>query len=200
MSETKEQEALIQRAQYHPITKDLLYAIPNDGIRTLVQGAKFKRRGLRPGMPDICLPYPSNGFHALYIELKTKTGKPTKAQLDCIAKLNGAGNLAVIAQGWEHAWEIITDYLTNKTMTINIKIESSMQIKSVNYSQKCHTWNITMTGNEWPWMMKIAKPVPKCPDCKTTNIRKDGKDTKSKQVWECLNSSCVRTNFNKPSY
>src|SRR6185503_16483297 len=112
MTEAKEQEALIERAQYHPVTRDLLYAIPNDGIRTPLQGAKFKRRGLRPGMPDICLPYPSNGFHALYIELKTKIGKPTKEQLDCIAKLTKAGNCAVIAYGWEHAWAIITDYLT----------------------------------------------------------------------------------------
>jgi hypothetical protein len=48
MTEAKEQEALIQRAKLHPITKELLYAIPNDGIRTPIQGARFKRRGLRP--------------------------------------------------------------------------------------------------------------------------------------------------------
>jgi hypothetical protein len=111
MSEAKEQEALIQRAQYHPVTRDLIYAIPNDGIRTPLQGVKFKRRGLRPGMPDICLPYPSSRYHALYIELKTEKGKPTKDQLNCIAKLNSVGNQALIAYGWQEAWEIISDYL-----------------------------------------------------------------------------------------
>lgn len=201
MSETKEQEALIQRAQYHPIVKDLLYAIPNDGIRTPALGAKFKRRGLRPGMPDVCLPYSSNGFHALYIELKRADGKnkTTPSQNECITRLRNAGNAVYVAYGWEQAWKIITDYLTPKTM-IKMKVESSLQIQSVNYSPANHQWNITMTGNEWPWAMKIAKPLPKCPDCKTENIRKDGKDVKSKQVYECLNDNCARIKFNNPSH
>jgi hypothetical protein len=111
MTEAQEQEALFQRAQYHPVTRDLLYAIPNDGIRTVAQGARFKRRGLRPGMPDVCLPYPAGGFSALYIELKTQKGKPTKSQLQCLDNLRKAGNAAYIAHGWVEAWEIITDYL-----------------------------------------------------------------------------------------
>ena len=113
MTEAQEQEALIQRAQYHPITREYLYAIPNDGIRTPQQGARFKRRGLRPGMPDVCLPYPSNGFHALYIELKTKTGRPTQSQLKMLDSLRKAGNAAYIARGWEEAWQQIEDYLSN---------------------------------------------------------------------------------------
>jgi hypothetical protein len=114
MTEAKEQEALIQRAQYHPITRDLLYAIPNDGIRTPALGAKFKRRGLRPGLPDVCLPYPSKGYHALYIELKRGDLKSrvSDLQYDWIAKLKKAGNYASLAWGWEDAWEQIENYLT----------------------------------------------------------------------------------------
>lgn len=192
MTEAQEQEALIQRAQYHPITRDLLYAIPNDGKRSIITGAKFKRRGLRPGMPDICLPYPSNVYHALYIELKTKTGKPTPAQLDCIAKLNRAGNLAVIAYGWEHAWQIITDYLQTKTM--KIKIEHSMQITSLHYCDSSYTWNIVMTGSEWPWMMKRGAQV-KCPDCGTIKVQKNGHNDKLNQKYLCKNDKCHRHTF-----
>ncbi len=191
MSEAKEQEALIQRAQYHPITRDLLYAIPNDGIRTPVQGAKFKRRGLRPGMPDICLPYPSNGFHALYIELKTKIGKPTTEQLHCIENLRKAGNAAYIAYGWEHAWKIITDYLAQGNMIINYKVESSMQIKSVDYSG--NQWNITMTGNNWPWTMKTAKV--KCPECLTTRVHVKENYIKGGKRYTCLNQDCTTETF-----
>lgn len=116
INESKEQEALIKRAQYHPITKDLLYAIPNDGIRTSIQGARFKRRGLRPGMPDICLPYPSKGYHALYIELKRadKKNRTTQSQNECISNLRKAGNAAHVAYGWVEAWNIIEDYLNGK--------------------------------------------------------------------------------------
>lgn len=192
MTEAKEQEALIQRAQYHPITRDLLYAIPNDGKRSVITGAAFKRRGLRPGMPDICLPYPSNGFHALYIELKTAKGKPTQAQLDCIANLNRVGNLAVIAYGWEQAWEIITDYL--KTKIMKIKIEHSMQITSINYTANSHTWNITMAGNEWPWMLKRGAQV-KCPKCNLSNVHVHSNYIKGGKRYECLNESCKAVTF-----
>jgi hypothetical protein len=191
ISETKEQEALIQRAQYHPITRDLLYAIPNDGKRSVMTGAAFKRRGLRPGMPDICLPYPSKGFHALYIELKTKTGKPTQAQLDCMARLNRAGNYAVIAYGWEQAWEIISDYLNTKPM--NIKVEHNMQITRMNYTENIHSWNITMQGYDWPWMMKSTKVF--CPDCKSLDIKKNGLNYKGIQQYRCLNATCNRHSF-----
>lgn len=195
MSEAKEQEALIQRAQYHPITRDLLYAIPNDGIRTPAQGAKFKRRGLRPGMPDICLPYPSNGFSALYIELKRadRKNKTTASQDICITNLRKAGNAAYVAYGWVEAWKIINDYLIKAPMIT--KIESSMQFTSVNYSESTHEWNITMTGNEWPWMIKIAKPPIRCPDCNTTNVCKNGSNYKSKQIYLCKNDTCKRFSF-----
>lgn len=115
MTETQEQEALIKRAQYHPITREYLYAIPNDGIRTPQQGARFKRRGLKPGVPDLCLPYPSKCYHALYIELKRKDRKAraTHNQLQWIAKLNQAGNYAAIAYGWEDAWRQIESYLSS---------------------------------------------------------------------------------------
>lgn len=191
MTEAQEQEALIQRAQYHPITRELLYAIPNDGIRTPQQGARFKRRGLKPGMPDVCLPYPSNGFHALYIELKTKNGKPTRSQLKCLDSLRKAGNAAYIARGWEEAWKIITNYLTPKTMSINFKIEHAMQITSVTLSGSA--WQITMHGTGWPWMMQAAKI--KCPNCGSYHIKKNGYNYKRKVQYTCLNEHCVRTSF-----
>lgn len=191
MTEAQEQEALIQRAQYHPITRELLYAIPNDGIRTPVQGARFKRRGLKPGMPDVCLPYPSNGFHALYIELKTKTGRPTQSQLKCLESLRKAGNAAYIARGWQEAWEIITNYLTPKTMSINFKIEHTMQITSVTLSGSA--WQITMHGTGWPWMMK--PPKVKCPACHGTRLHVKENYIKGGKRYTCLNDNCKTETF-----
>jgi hypothetical protein len=194
MSETQEQEALIQRAQLHPITRDLLYAIPNDGIRTPAQGAMFKRRGLRPGMPDICLPYPSNGFHALYIELKRadKKNKTTATQDICIANLRKAGNAAYVAYGWVEAWGIINDYLRD-SMKIKTKVDSSLQITEASYSEKGSTWNITMTGSSWPWMMKL--PKVKCKECGTSHLQKNGWNDKHKQKYKCMNKACPVHSF-----
>jgi hypothetical protein len=117
MAEQHEQEALFQIAQHNPITRDYLFAIPNDGKRLPITGSKFKKRGLKPGVPDVCLPYPASGFHALFIEIKNPNRKnhPTAAQLQWIHKLRKAGNYANVAYGWEDAWNQIKSYL-NQTI------------------------------------------------------------------------------------
>jgi hypothetical protein len=79
-------------------------------------------------------------------------------------------------------------------MTIKFKIENSMQFKSCTYLPESHTWNITMTGNDWPWMMKIAEVI-RCPECKTTNIKKNGFNVKHNRQYSCLNDNCTRSSF-----
>lgn len=113
MTEAQEQKALIQRCSYHPVARKI-YAIPNDGKRSIWLGAEFKRRGLKAGMPDLCLPVARGGYHALYIELKTRNHKnhATKEQKKCIEELRAEGNRCEVAYGWEEAWDIIDDYLS----------------------------------------------------------------------------------------
>jgi hypothetical protein len=120
-TEAKEQEALFQIASYHPIAKDYLWANCNDGKRSPMEGSRFKRRGLKPGVPDVSLPYPASGFHGLFIELKRrdKKNKPTADQLIWIHKLRKAGNYANVAYGWEDAWNQIKAYLENKLTSEN---------------------------------------------------------------------------------
>lgn len=113
-SEAQEQEALFARAAYHPILREYLYANCNDGMRTPTQGAKFKRRGLKPGVPDITLAYPSyKGYHGLYLELKRKGGKKrvTAQQMEWIIKLRNVGYYANIAEGCDDAWMQLMNYL-----------------------------------------------------------------------------------------
>lgn len=115
MIESKEQSALFKVAQYNTITRDYLHAIPNDGKRDPRTGANFKRRGLKAGVPDICLPYPCNGYHGLYIELKRSDkskSRVTPEQKQWIEKLSKVGYAAHVAYGWQDAWNIITNYLS----------------------------------------------------------------------------------------
>src|SRR5690348_18167176 len=44
----------------------LLYAVPNGGDRNKIVAAKMKREGVKPGVPDYCLPGARSGFHGLY--------------------------------------------------------------------------------------------------------------------------------------
>lgn len=89
----------------------LMFAIPNGGQRNIIVAAKLKAEGVKAGVPDLCLPVSRHGFHALYIELKTTTGRMQKNQIEWQQALNEAGNLAVTCYGWTHARDSIIEYL-----------------------------------------------------------------------------------------
>lgn len=118
-SEHVEQVRLFRWALYargtHPELR-LLYAIPNGGARHIAVAAKLKAEGVRPGVPDICLPVARGGRHGLYIELKRQKGaRPSPEQDDWLTALNRAGYLAVWCRGWELAAAQIETYLGETT-------------------------------------------------------------------------------------
>lgn len=118
-SEAQEQEALFRWAAYERMTHpelSLLYHIPNGGARDARTGARLKAQGVRPGVPDICLPVPMGGFGALYIELKVRSGgRVEEVQREWIRCLRAAGNRAEICRGWDEARETILEYLRGAT-------------------------------------------------------------------------------------
>lgn len=96
---------------------DLLFAIPNLGSRSAVEGKKKKAEGRKKGVPDLCLPVARSPWHALYIELKAVYPDGTKnstspEQKEWIRKLAAAGNYVAVAWGWEQAKEYIEAYLS----------------------------------------------------------------------------------------
>lgn len=114
-TEAQEQEALFRWAAYsrgkYP-ELDMLFHIPNGGSRNLIEAAHLKAQGVKPGVPDICLPVPSGRYTALYIELKRrKNGRVSDAQRGWIAALNRVGCRAVVCNGWDEARDAIEQYL-----------------------------------------------------------------------------------------
>jgi hypothetical protein len=115
MTEAQEQKTLIDwtlmvRGKY-PVLK-LLYAIPNGGSRNIIEAANLKRQGVKSGVPDLCLPVARNGYHGLYIELKTAKGRTSENQDAWIAELRGQGYRVEVAMGCEEAIEILRGYLS----------------------------------------------------------------------------------------
>lgn len=90
---------------------DLMFAIPNGGLRNRIVAIKLKAEGVKAGVPDIFLPVPRGQYHGLFIEMK-KEGKtyPSKQQKVWIAALNEQGYKAVVCRGWFAASVAITDY------------------------------------------------------------------------------------------
>ena len=90
----------------------MLYAIPN-GFRSNPEAAKWmKDEGLKPGVPDLCLPVARGGFHGLYIEMKRKGGKkPTDDQCEWLHSLGREGYAAYCCMGREAAQDTILKYV-----------------------------------------------------------------------------------------
>ena len=90
----------------------LLYAVPNGGQRHPAIASKLKAEGVKPGVPDLCLPVPRCGCHGLYIELKRIKGSTTSdEQKAWISALQGQGYRAVVCKGADEAWSVIQAYL-----------------------------------------------------------------------------------------
>lgn len=89
----------------------LLFAIPNGGHRHIQVARRLKAEGVRPGVPDICLPVPRGGWHGLYLELKTATGATSSEQRSWLEALAAQGYRVAVCRGWEAARECLRAYL-----------------------------------------------------------------------------------------
>jgi hypothetical protein len=117
--ESREQSALIKWAELstakHPELR-LMFAIPNGGKRNVITAMNMKREGVKPGVPDLFLAYPSKGFHGLFIEMKKrKGGTVSEAQHWWHQMLSTAGYQVRVCKGWEESRAIIEQYLTKES-------------------------------------------------------------------------------------
>lgn len=120
-TEHEEQVALFQWAAlhlWHEPRLELLYAIPNGGARHPAVAAKLKVEGVKPGVPDVCLPVAAGSFHGLYVELKRLKGgtvQPEQTRWNLL--LLRQGYRAVVARGWVEAARVICEHLNRPDMS-----------------------------------------------------------------------------------
>ena len=95
----------------HPDAYALTYAHANGGHRHPAVGRALKREGVKAGVPDLFVAFPKHKFHGLYIEVKTKAGKPTKLQLEWLDRLSSQGYAAMLCFGFDACKDTISAYL-----------------------------------------------------------------------------------------
>ncbi len=89
----------------------LLHHIPNGGRRDPIEGRHLKQQGVKSGVPDLCLPVAQGGYHGLYIELKTQTGRPTEEQKWWGEQLLEQGYMWEVCHGWQNAVRVLEWYM-----------------------------------------------------------------------------------------
>jgi hypothetical protein len=109
-----EQVKVVQhiRAFYPDI---IIAAIPNGGDRTASERVRLHSEGVLAGMPDLCVLEPKNGFHGLFVEMKTKAGVVSEKQSAVGLQLNTKGYLCLVSRSAPDAIKIIEDYLNGKS-------------------------------------------------------------------------------------
>lgn len=123
-TEDQEQSALFERIA-RSVTQipelSLLFHIPNGGYRSPRTAAALKKQGVQPGVPDLFLPVPCGVFHGLWIEMKRTDARPSDTkpvQLDWHKRLVVRGYRVEVCKGWEAAWAVLTEYLSERNSNV----------------------------------------------------------------------------------
>lgn len=104
--------ATLQAGVYPELAR--LFHVPNGGQRHAAVAAKLKGQGVKPGVPDLCLPVPRFGCPGLWIEMKTAEGRVSTNQKDWIEYLKGAGYRVEVCRSFDEARAALLDYLIPK--------------------------------------------------------------------------------------
>lgn len=97
-----------------------LHAIPNGGSRHIVEAGKMVAAGLRSGVWDVFLPFPTNQYAGLYVEMKEpkrrnqKNGGLSEEQLEFGSYAEDKGYFCTVCYTWEEARDVIIKYLELK--------------------------------------------------------------------------------------
>jgi len=97
----------------YPVLK-WLYAIPNGGGRSPVEGSRLKAEGVKKGVSDVCLPVSRKGYHGIYIEMKRMDGKSTDVkpeQSEFLEFVQNQGYYGCVCFGWKMAAKTLEWYL-----------------------------------------------------------------------------------------
>lgn len=91
---------------------ELLFHIANERKSTPAAGQWMKQKGVKAGVPDLCLPVARNGKHGLWIELKRAGGgRLSEAQKEWLDRLRDEGYEAKVCHGFDEARKAIEEYL-----------------------------------------------------------------------------------------
>ena len=115
ITESQHQRALVEwwawACKLYGLEPRHLMHIPNEGKRSAVLGNIMRKEGLRRGVPDLFLAVPCGAFSGLWLEMKSKTGKPTVDQLEYLRILEKSGYECHVCYGWQEAVQHVEAYL-----------------------------------------------------------------------------------------
>ena len=80
-----------------------LHHVPNGGSRNKQEAVKLKQMGVKAGVSDLCLPYPTGLYCGLYIEMKFGDNRQQETQKEFLADMAAAGHFVATCYSAEEA-------------------------------------------------------------------------------------------------
>jgi len=111
--ESVEQEKVIKWARDNEKNYPFLWMLHSslNGVKlSKTQAGKAKASGMLSGVPDLFLPVPKNGFHGLYIEMKSEKGRIMPSQSRYLKTVSDFGYAAFVCYSADEAIEKIKSY------------------------------------------------------------------------------------------
>lgn len=96
-------------AEKYPLLR-LLHCSMNGVKLSATQALRAKRQGMVSGVPDLLLPVPRKGYHALFIEMKSANGVTSPSQKRFLGELVDLGYRACVCYSAKDAIAVIEDY------------------------------------------------------------------------------------------
>lgn len=92
---------------------DWMFHVPNGGYRNKIEAKRFSRMGVKPGVADLILPFPSPGmtYKGLGLELKSQTGRLTRDQQKWLNNAHKHGWMVDVIRDLDHYIEVVTKYM-----------------------------------------------------------------------------------------
>jgi hypothetical protein len=97
----------------HPILEWIIH-VPNGGKRPRGAAGRLKAMGVKPGVLDVLLPLPFNGWSGLAIEMKVGRNKTTEQQDDWLEVFEASGYYTAVCYTLE-------DFMAQVTLFLNCK-------------------------------------------------------------------------------
>lgn len=98
-----------------PKLAGVFFAIPNGGSRNPIEARNMKVQGTLSGVADLILLKPSNGYGALCIEMKAKTGRQSESQKQFQEAVQQAGNRYAICRSFDEFRITVEEYLDDRS-------------------------------------------------------------------------------------
>lgn len=104
----------------HPDLHDKTFAIPNgawlagNAKQRAQMVAKYKREGLKKGVPDIQCIVRKNGYSGLVIEFKSDYNRPKSEQIEWLNRYKNEGWFVAVCWSFEDGQQAVKDYISGE--------------------------------------------------------------------------------------